>query len=282
MRKGRRIGNIEVDRCRKSLDFVIGLAGTGHKTCCTSPDCNSFALPMTRGFDHIDNVHTDRQQSKRRSRYTSNTCSSGFSLLEMLTVIVIISILAAVSAPSLMQISNSAARKGAVNVLLNAFEQARVAALTSGTNTYVGFADENFPNSAMRYRAFIIFRNAQTDDPASAGNYIPLTKWEPLPQKISIKTEPNSLVEGYQLPLTDNSIPYYGNGATLPCLVFNSTGAIQQPADSDKLQLFIYEGFFANGQDNFTRNAQTSSGALFERITFSRFTGRAQLDITTL
>lgn len=218
----------------------------------------------------------------KRSSYRSTTCCSGFSLLELLAVIMIITILAAVSAPSLMQISNSAARKGAVNVLLNAFEQARVAALTSGTNTYVGFADKNFPNSSMRYRAFIIFRNAQTDDPPSSGNYIPLTKWEPLPQKISIKTEPNSLVEGYELPLTDNSIPFYNSGDSLPCLVFNSTGAIQQPADSNKLQLFIYEGFFANGQDNFTRDAQNMTGALFERITFSRFTGRAQLDITAL
>jgi len=193
----------------------------------------------------------------------------------------IVVILAAVSAPSLMQISNSAGRKGAVNVLLNAFEQARVAALTSGENTYVALADENFPNPGLRFRAFIIFRDASADEPGT-GDYVVLTKWETLPRNISIKSEPNSLVEGYDLTLTDSSIPNYNAGELLPCLVFNSAGAIQQPANPDKLQLFIYEGFFANNQDNFTRDAQSSAGALFERIRFSRFTGRAQLDISTL
>lgn len=230
---------------------------------------------------HIDNVNTKRASFTTRNRYSLVNCRA-FSLLELLAVLLVIVILSAVAAPSLMQIANTAGRKGAVNVILNAFEQARVSALTSGTNAYVGFADDNFPDANLQYRAFIIFRSSTSDDPASAGNYIALTKWETLPKNISFKSENNSIVAAYTLSLTDDSLPKLSSGTSLPCIVFNSTGAIQQPTNSNMLQLFIYEGFFSNGQDNFTRSAQSSATALFERITFSRFTGRAHLDVTTL
>ncbi len=199
----------------------------------------------------------------------------------MLTVLVLITILTAVAAPALLSISNSAGRKAGVNTLLNAFEQARVAALTSGTNTYVGFADMDFPVESMRYRAFIIFRSAAPDEVLNT-EYVALSRWEMLPKNISLKSEPSSLVGAYRLTLSDSSIPRLSSGDSMPCLVFNSSGAITQPAAAANLQVFLYEGYFAGGQDNFVRKAQSGSAALFERISFSRFTGRAQLDITNL
>jgi len=200
----------------------------------------------------------------------------------------IVVILAAVSAPSLMQISNSAGRKGAVNVLLNAFEQARVAALTSGENTYVGFATElNFDApSDYLYRAFIIFRDSSVDEKSNgAGNYIVLSKWEFLPKNIYFKEERLTIVgdeNGALHTVTiDDSIPGLSSGRAMPVIEFNDFGAVAAPVRASRndppISLFISENFYTASNP---QGQQT--GGYFERISFSRFTGRAQLDITTL
>lgn len=214
--------------------------------------------------------------------------TSAFTLLELLIVITIMAVLLTLTLPSLTGISSTTGRKGAVNVLLNTFEQARAVALENSVNTYVGFADRNFPDESMRYRAFIVFRDRTEDDIPAAGSsgapqFVALTKWETLPRTISIKSESQSIVGDYLLTLTDESLPKLKKDDRLPVLAFNSTGALQQAHSAARLRLFIYEGFYLNNQDNFTRQAafQRSSAGLFERISFSRFTGRAQLDVTT-
>lgn len=213
---------------------------------------------------------------------------SGFSLVELLVVVSIMAILAAISLPAVQNIAGSTGRKGAVNVLLNVFEQARATALETGTNTYIGFADQNFPDESMRYRAFIVFRDRTEEDFPAMGEpgataYVPLTKWETLPRKVSIKSERLSIVDDFYLTITDGSLPRAAASLRLPVLAFNPAGALRFEHSANRMQVFIYEGFYANGQDNFSRQAafQRSSAGLFERISFSRFTGRARLDVTT-
>jgi prepilin-type N-terminal cleavage/methylation domain-containing protein len=206
----------------------------------------------------------------------------GFSLIELLAVLSILGIIAAMSAPVLTSLSNQSGRKGAVNILLNTFEQARVTALSNGVNAYVGFANETaFPTSGSPYpyRAFIIFRDRTDEDPGT-GQYIALTKWTLLPKNISFKREPKSVIgDSITVPHTvtcDGSIPHVGNGTALPALVFSPSGSIQNPTNTADLKLYIYEGFFASGKDNFISPNRT----FFERLSFRRFTGRAELDIT--
>jgi type II secretory pathway pseudopilin PulG len=214
---------------------------------------------------------------------------AAFTLIELLVVVTIIIVLAGLSLPSLTGIAGSTGRKGAVNVLLNTFEQARAVALENSVNTYIGFADANFPEETLRYRAFIVFRDRTEDDVPAVGaigatDYVALTKWETLPRTISIKSETQSVVGDFYLTLNDTSLPRVPSGTSIPVLAFNSTGAIQSSHTTAKLRLFIYEGYYLNNQDNFSRQKgfhQSASG-LFERISFSRFTGRAQLDVTTV
>ncbi len=218
---------------------------------------------------YIDAVKTCRQKTLHPPR--------GFSSIEMLAVLGVIALMAALAVPSIIGMSGSAGRKGAVNVLLNTFEQARVAALTSGTTTYVGFANRYFPDENMQYRAYIVFRDRTEDDPAGAGEYIPLTRWETLPRNIYFHRETNSLVgrngdAPSHVILTDNSLPRLYDGAELPVIRFNSMGGIIEPTTSNHLRLFITE-----------RDPMSDGpGGFLEQISFARFTGRATLDVTSL
>lgn len=218
----------------------------------------------------------------------TNGRARGFSLVELLVVIGIMVVLGAMAVPSIQGIAGTAGRKGAVNVLLNTFEQARAAALESGANTYVGFADRNFPLESLRYRAFIVFRDRTEDDLPAAGapgapQFVPLTAWETLPKPVSLKSERLSLVEDVYIDLADASLPRLAAGARLPAAVFTPSGALSAQHDKDRLRLFLYEGHFLNNQDNFIRQRSfhQSSAGLFDRISFSRFTGRARLDVAT-
>lgn len=211
----------------------------------------------------------------------------GFSLIELLSVMAVIAIMTSLLLPAISGFSSTAGRRGAVNILMNTFEQARVAALQTGQTVYVGFADSSFPVADMQYASFIVFRDATDEEKAAnMGNYVILKKWTKLPKNIAFKRINNSLI-----PTSGGQSQFLGLNALLsgayqipseqfPAIAFNSSGVIEGGANP--LQLFLYEGYYLNGQDNFTRNAatQNSAAALFEKLSFSRYTGRVQLDIT--
>lgn len=218
----------------------------------------------------------------------------GFTLTEMLVVIGIMFSMLGLLGVSMSSLNQQGARQGAVDLILNTFEQARVEALRASVPVYVGFADKDYGVSADRYRAFIVFRDRIESDPpvpvaspaaspappAAAPKYLPLTKWKKLPDGISFKSSGSALLgaSAYRVTITSaDTIPNLRTG-DLPVLMFNQTGAIQQPAASG-LTLFIYEGYYDGTKDVPTAN---SSGSLFEAFTFSRFTGRIRHEVSTL
>ncbi|HEY5895102.1 MAG TPA: type II secretion system protein [Chthoniobacterales bacterium] len=222
----------------------------------------------------------------KQLRFGRRSSRQGLTLLELAVVIGIMLSLIVALAPIANNVLQQRARKSAANVLLNAFEQARVLALENSAVVYVGFADANIPdsgqgmqNAGFPYTRFIIFgepsseTNASTPGPQS---YIPLTKWLKLPDGISFSSKSPILTGATLFVAKDARFPAINSADyNMPVLKFTNTGMIQTP--STKLWLFIYEGFYADGQDTFTR---PNNNNLFERISFSRSTGRAQLDIT--
>jgi len=207
--------------------------------------------------------------------------------LELLVVISIMAVMMSLLLPAVSGFSSTAGRRGAVNILMNTFEQARVAALESGQNVYIGFADNDFPVEAMRYSAFIVFRDATDEEKADAPDptkksYVILKKWTPLPKNIAFKTAASSLPGASKTAFRNLSaeLGQSSGDEEFPCVSFNSSGAVDQPAGN--LRVFLYEGHYAEGRDNHTRNKNVQDGAsgLFEQISLSRYTGRAQLDIT--
>jgi len=112
---------------------------------------------------------------------------AGFSVIELLVVVAIVALIAALSFSGTSGFLSPAGRLGATNMLLSAFEHARIAALESGQTVYVGFADLDFPVAAMRYASFLIFRETSDDERAAgSGNYFVLKRWTPLPRNVAL------------------------------------------------------------------------------------------------
>ncbi len=172
-----------------------------------------------------------------------------------------------------------AGHRGAVNLLMNTFEHARIAALESGQTVHVGFADSDFPVEGMRYKAFLMFRETSDEERAAgAKGYVVLKKWTKLPGNVALKRMADSVVPesgGQTFAGLNEVLPDSQTDETFPCLSFNSSGAVS--GASNRIELFLYEGYFSGDRDIQTR----TSGEHFEKISLSRYTGRAQFDVTT-
>lgn len=214
--------------------------------------------------------------------------NSAFSLVELLAVMAVVVMMTALLLPSLSGWGSTIGRRGAVTSVMNTLEHARVAALESGQLVYFAVANENHPNPDNQFASFMVFREATEEEVQASGGtrkYVILKNWTPLPKNVAFKSQFPTLGASFVQTDTDlaglnQELPTSGQLTTerLPVLRFNSTGSVEGSA----APLFIYEGYFANGQDNFTRDAgrQNSSAGLFEKITISRFTGRVQLDVS--
>lgn len=221
-----------------------------------------------------------------RSRCGFRSSLRGFTLLEWIAAMGVMATLIALLVPAANGVFQQRSRKSAVHMLLNAFEQARVRALENSAAVYIGFAEAGIPdsgqgmqNAGFPYTRFILFRDAIPDaDGSGAPPYIPLTKWLKLPDGISFSTRSPIFTTTTVLLAKEARFPAISSADyNVPVLKFNSIGMLEMP--STALWLVIYEGFYADGQDVFTRSHHNN---LFERISFSRFTGRAQLDITSM
>ena len=204
---------------------------------------------------------------------------SGTSLLELLSVLALIMLTAGILYSSIGSLASSVGRRGAVNILMNAFEHARIAALESGQIVHVGFADRDFPIEEMRYKAFLVFRETSDEERAAgAKDYLILRKWTKLPGNIALKRIAGSVVPesgGQTFAGLSELLPENQSDETFPCLSFNSSGAVN--GASNRIELFLYEGYFSGDREIQTQ----TSGELFEKISLSRYSGRVQFNVTT-
>jgi len=228
------------------------------------------------------------------NRFKAQACR-GFSMVEVLAAVAIAVLLMALLVPAFSGLSKAGSRKSAVIKVLNFSEFARVSALSNSGSVYLGFANKDFPapdTDEFAYKRMILFRDRseQLDGPAgpNPASFVHLGKWEALPQGISVfydSTTPSAVgVGGHEVTIgTKDKFPSMPAGGTLMAIRWNSTGMIEVPSDPRAMQLMLYEGFFFNNQPNFTRNndVQSSSAGLFDQIRFSRFSGRAELVVTT-
>jgi type II secretory pathway pseudopilin PulG len=188
-----------------------------------------------------------------------------------MVVIAIISVMLVAVIPAVTSLSKSSGRKSAISNLMNALEQARSLALTSGSATYVVFADQSTPEN-YRCKAFIIFQDNK-DFYQTA-----VTKWHFLPTGISFRpdkglvTRPSgSTPLRFVCPGTMGASPL-----VLPYVKFDPNGIVAAPTDPNILFLDLFAGSVDTaGEMSYTDSNQRMSGK-YDAVVLARFTGRAR------
>jgi hypothetical protein len=123
----------------------------------------------------------------------------------------------------------------------------------------------------------------------SGWKYEMLTKWRPLPKGVLFHqpTAGKSLLSvvgtgGFNQANLQQG-PTLSPGESLNVIGFNEAGAVSFPSgDRAELKLIISEGIRGTGGTEATISAKKSAAGGFEIISFSRFSGRSQLDVTTV
>ena len=200
----------------------------------------------------------------------------GFTVLEMMVVVALISVLLLAFLPSLQAVSQSFSRRSAVDNLLGIFERARVAAIERNRDAHVIFsnADPAFgndlqPEKDVRYRAYRL--TAETEE----GGMEPITPWIYLPRGFCFRSEIPSLVSPAEQNANRFFTDYLGiSVADLPGVTFTANGSIKAPATLGLLKLFLYEGRYQNSRDTPKKSGPQSR--FCDVFTVARLTGRTQ------
>ncbi len=204
-----------------------------------------------------------------------------FSLVELLSVIAVIVLMMSMMLPAISGFSSTAGRRGALNVLMNTFEQARVAALEAGRPVYVVLWRRQFPgmDSVMVLR----------ENESGTGPYDQLTKWIKLPKGVLLHqpgagssilsaTPPTSVFDPSRMPNAFTAPA----GESINVLAFNESGGVSFPTTKAERKLIISEGVRGAGGTEALISTKKQGGGGFEIISISPYTGRAQLDVTTV
>ena len=198
---------------------------------------------------------------------------AAFTLVELLAVIGIMGLLAAVGVPALKGLTGSGGRKQALSQLMGAIEIARNTAISSGTNAAVIFPDSTFASGdAYKYRsmAVVAWHPTNSDLPTTM-----VGSWIVLPQGVALF--PNSILA---LPTATNisvRILTTTKTANFPGIVFQSDGGLSEdfsPKPTNGIAFF-------EGTVTGTTTNPTSKMTNFETVRLTRYTGRTLPTLAT-
>ena len=201
---------------------------------------------------------------------TPRSCAAAFTLVELLAVVGIMGLLAAVGVPALKGLTGSGGRKQALSQVISALEIARNTAISTGTNAAVIFPDSAFASGdAYKYRAMAVVAWNATN---SATPATMVGSWIVLPQGVAFF--PNSL-RSTNLPTATNisvRILTASNTASFPGIVFQSDGGLSEDFNTKPTNgIAIFEGTVTGTTTN-----PTSKMTNFETVRLTRYTGRTR------
>ncbi len=204
----------------------------------------------------------------RSSTVGPNRGCSAFSLIEVLVVMGLIAVLVALMAPAISGFSSTAGRRGAVNLVMNTIDQARVAAIEQGRDVQVIFWRRDSPEpDAIKVR-----RKNET------GSWDEITKWVKLPRGVLLHNPPapNVFKTTSQVDLAGLT----GNPPTnqLGVIEFTPSGTLRVPKSPDNL-VILTEGT-RESENTISQRKEQSGG--FEIISVARYTGRPTLVVSDL
>jgi type II secretory pathway pseudopilin PulG len=199
-----------------------------------------------------------------------------FSLVELLAVVGIIAMLSVAAVPVMRGLGGSQSSRATAQILVSALEQARTAAILSGTNAYLAIPDASFPATNYRFRSYVLFRPTVDQDANSSDDFqtnvaapgwVLLSKWEKLPGDLLFSTlklnPPPDGITGLNVSqlMIPGSGPWSG---TLPAIGFTPSGGLVDPSGTAGL-LFASSNKVSNGV-----------AAVADRIDISLYSGRVR------
>jgi len=219
----------------------------------------------------IQNPRVSASRERGKKLQHPRNPEAAFTLVELLAVIGIMGLLAAVGVPALKGLTGSGGRKQALSQVMGALEIARNTAISNGTNAAVIFPDDGFsatgadPNP-YKYRSMAVVAWNATNSNAPATM---VGSWIVLPQGIalfpkSISTLPLGTSISVRILTTSNP------ATTFRAISFQSDGALdenQSPLPTNGIAFF-------EGTVTGTTTNPTSKMTKFETVRLTPYTGR--------
>ena len=203
----------------------------------------------------------------------------GFSLIEVLTVVAITAMLMTMAIPAISGFTSPAGRKGAVTIVMNTLEHARVSAIETGRETVVLFWKKNGVAGSQlgEQDAMLVLRRNETNT-----IWEPISRWIKLPSGVLFHGEDTksyiltNSIAGLSPSPSPMPSPSPAAG-DLGFIQFTSSGAVKSP--SAGLQIAFTEGQ-RDTSGSVVVKKQKSGGQ--EVISLARYTGRSTMDIVDL
>ena len=198
-----------------------------------------------------------------------------FSLVELLAVVGIVAILSVAAVPVMRGLGGSQSSRATASMLVSALEQARTAAILSGTNAYLALPDAGTTtmNLTNRFRTYAVIRRTADQDANGFDDYqtnvstnsgwVLLSKWERLPGDLQFSA--NSLV-ALTNRITPTGVPFPSNApaSAMPAIGFAPSGGLSDGTGTNGL-LFASSAKVTNGR-----------ATVADRIDISFYSGRVR------
>lgn len=206
----------------------------------------------------------------RSMKLSANRPYPGFTLLEMLAVLAIIGTLSALTLPALQGLVGVSGLRGGVNSVLVALEQARNAAIETGTDVFVGFPVAGSGGDEADYSSLIVVRGPAPASEPEDTSYKPLSRWIRLPKGIVIDAASANLVQPPEL--SAEALPRLLNRQVeIRAIRYDRFGRVANaPSGDTPLALRVGEGSLADGRVTWLG----PFGKNYEILTAQRLTGR--------
>jgi len=152
---------------------------------------------MTSAIKSSD-APSPRRLRRKRSIGPTAAGRGGFTLVEMLVVAAVIAILTALLAPAVQGLMGISGRRGGMNTLSSAIEQARLRAVEKGRSVYVGFP-LTATNSNTRFSSVLVFEQTP--------GFTPVGRWIRFPAGVYYEPALNFPREPTVTSIPTNAIP---------------------------------------------------------------------------